>query len=211
MLEDYIKVLRSTTGIRGVRLITHSHLQAMYERAGFTLVGESEVVHGPDKWWEMKLDFAQTESTAAPDTALEADPVDMRNPGKRIASFAAGLDDLVDRDTGSNRADLFCPRPECRCILLRAGAGKLVTAQKSDFEVSAPHVRQSGSISDLRTRDSSLRYLARSPHHRPRAHLIPRPSGLFNHLSHSRILASRAMLRLRQTTKRVRPARITLR
>lgn len=133
MLKEYLAWLRRVPGIIAAHLITHQHLQSMYERAGFTLVGESSVVHGPDTWWEMKQDLAAP--TLGDSDIVDDDPVDMRNPGKLVTFFASGLDDLVDKETGLGKADLFCPRPECRCILLKAGVGKLVRALHSDFEV----------------------------------------------------------------------------
>lgn len=43
--------------IRGVRLIAHEELVPLYQKAGFELVGLSEVSHGARPWYEMKLDF----------------------------------------------------------------------------------------------------------------------------------------------------------
>lgn len=43
--------------VRGVRLIAHEELVPLYQKAGFELVGLSEVSHGARPWYEMKLDF----------------------------------------------------------------------------------------------------------------------------------------------------------
>jgi hypothetical protein len=40
-----------------ILLICKSDLINFYQNVGFYLIGESEVVHGKDKWFEMKYDL----------------------------------------------------------------------------------------------------------------------------------------------------------
>lgn len=125
-------------------MITKQGLVQLYEKAGFVMRGESEVVHGKDTWYEMGVDFAEVEGEGEGEEALavkaeeeEEDEGEVRNPGKKLGSRAVGsIEAVVDKETGLNSADLFCPRAECRCLLLRKGAGKFVRGHKSDFEVS---------------------------------------------------------------------------
>ncbi|KAM0752255.1 acyl-CoA N-acyltransferase [Meredithblackwellia eburnea MCA 4105] len=110
--------------IKGARLITHDVLIPLYKAAGFTLVGESQVVHGPDKWYEMKVDFAmpppneveKKEEEVHEKAAIIATEFSStrRNPGELLATFPSvprGVD-------GRNSKELFCLREECRCLLL---------------------------------------------------------------------------------------------
>ncbi|KAG0303092.1 hypothetical protein BGZ98_007001 [Dissophora globulifera] len=43
----------SLVGVKRVLLIAHNELIGLYARAGFELVGQSAVEHGPDPWYEM--------------------------------------------------------------------------------------------------------------------------------------------------------------
>ncbi|KAF9999831.1 hypothetical protein BGZ65_004865, partial [Modicella reniformis] len=62
MLKEYIKHLQrlnericseKDVPLERALLITHQELISLYAGAGFKLVGESSVVHGPDPWFEM--------------------------------------------------------------------------------------------------------------------------------------------------------------
>lgn len=134
LLKEYLGRLEKE-GVRGARLITHEELVPLYAKAGFEMVGESEVVHGERKWWEMKVDFEEREKVVVAE--------EMRNPGSTWESFG-GIEALLDVK-GRNKADLFCPRGECRCILLKATVGKFVRRPSSDLIVrsclrsSLPH------------------------------------------------------------------------
>lgn len=145
LLSEYLARLDKDDSVRGARLISHDELIKLYQRAGFELVGRSAVVHGARPWYELKVDFPRASSSsssssssvaAAPAAAIdhEAEEGDVRSPGRLLAR-AGGLDSLVDTATGTNAADLFCPRAECRCLLLRRGAGKWVRGHADDFEV----------------------------------------------------------------------------
>lgn len=58
LLHDLIARLKSQTILplpHKVSLISHAHLMPLYEKAGFVSIGESNIVHGPEKWFEMQL------------------------------------------------------------------------------------------------------------------------------------------------------------
>lgn len=139
LLQEYLARVKQQEGVKGVVLIAKQNLVALYEKAGFTLRGESEVVHGQDKWFELGIDFTPAEEANSEKQAVlveEEDEGDIRSPGRKLSSSAVGgIESVVDKETGLNSADLFCPRAECRCLLLRKGAGKWVRGHKSDFEV----------------------------------------------------------------------------
>ncbi|TNY23822.1 Mss4-like protein [Rhodotorula diobovata] len=147
LLSEYLARLDKDDSVRGARLISHDELIKLYQRAGFELVGRSAVVHGARPWYELKVDFPRASSSsssssssvaAAPAAAIdhEAEEGDFRSPGRLLAR-AGGLDSLVDTATGTNAADLFCPRAECRCLLLRRGAGNWVRGHAGGFELPA--------------------------------------------------------------------------
>lgn len=135
LLKEYLARVRAQ-GRKGARLITHEELVPLYTKAGFELVGESSVVHGERKWWEMKVDFPEppakevVESEKAVAAAVEPE---VRSPGLVWESFG-GMDVLLDVES-RNAGDLFCPRGECRCLLLKAGVAKWVRGHDSDFVV----------------------------------------------------------------------------
>lgn len=55
LLRAYLTYVQtSTPHVRELRLICKEDLVSLYQRAGFTLEGASDVVHGQDPWWEMK-------------------------------------------------------------------------------------------------------------------------------------------------------------
>ncbi|BGO95019.1 hypothetical protein NBRC10512_006517 [Rhodotorula toruloides] len=139
LLKEYLKRLEGTERIKGARLIAHEELIPLYERAGFALVGKSDVTHGARPWFEMKADFADRPATAGV-AESEEDEGEVRSPGRPMRWFKGGMDELVDQATGLNKADLFCPRADCRCFLLRRGTGKWVQGHATDFELPAlPH------------------------------------------------------------------------
>lgn len=174
LLKAYLARLSDTPGILGARFITHKELIPLYSKAAFELVGESAVVHGARKWYEMRIDFGgasgqsalankehekaehdkQRKETAVQTGEPEPESLDekkdtmqvgevkkeeavvaQRNPGPAWIAFNGKLELLVDGDQ-LNKAGLYCPRPECRCLLLRAGAGKWVLPSENEFEVS---------------------------------------------------------------------------
>ncbi|KAK4052711.1 hypothetical protein OIV83_001998 [Microbotryomycetes sp. JL201] len=140
LVRDYIARLRSAGRYHGALLIAHDNLIPLYQKAGFELVGKSSVVHGSEPWFEMKADLSAAEASdkaqQPKQDTLSAAEQNIRNPGRLLASFRS-IDDLLDKAGLVNSADLFCPRSECRCLLLKAGAGKLVRGRKEDFKLPA--------------------------------------------------------------------------
>ncbi|RIB04560.1 acyl-CoA N-acyltransferase [Gigaspora rosea] len=64
MLKEYIKRLKNESqngDVNGkyerVALICHNHLIPFYQKAGFILKGESEIVHGNEQWYDLVLEF----------------------------------------------------------------------------------------------------------------------------------------------------------
>uniref|UniRef100_A0A6B2LP75 N-acetyltransferase domain-containing protein n=1 Tax=Arcella intermedia TaxID=1963864 RepID=A0A6B2LP75_9EUKA len=55
MLLKYIQTQKQETSIQKIFLLTKSHLQNFYMKAGFTLVGPSAVHHGQEQWFEMTM------------------------------------------------------------------------------------------------------------------------------------------------------------
>jgi arylalkylamine N-acetyltransferase len=56
LLQAYQAFARcSTPSVRRLCLISHEPLVGLYEKAGFRVVGPSDVVHGKDPWIEMEL------------------------------------------------------------------------------------------------------------------------------------------------------------
>lgn len=114
LLKNYLDQLRTAQAIHGAVLITHEELVPLYESAGFTMVGKSSVAHGERTWFEMTISLLP----------LPPAPV-VRSPGATFESFAQGMEQLVDGE-GRNKGELYCPRAECRSLMLHAGAGKWV-------------------------------------------------------------------------------------
>ncbi|GAA5995391.1 polyamine acetyltransferase [Rhodotorula paludigena] len=149
LLKEYLARLDSQPAVQGARLITHEELVPLYQRAGFALVGPSEVQHGPRPWLEMKVDFPRQAATAADEdvaasssaasapSAVQEKEGDVRSPGRLLSWFDGNMEAVVDKESGTNSADLYCPRAECRCLLLRRGTGKWVRGHASDFELPA--------------------------------------------------------------------------
>lgn len=137
--------------IESALLIAHPELVPLYERAGFTVVGPSAVVHGAKPWVELKRELSRPDASSAfssagssstprtdapPAAEAEEEEGEVRSPGRLLGYFEGGMADLVDPKDGTNKVNLYCPRAECRCLLLRAGAGTWVQGTtKHDIEV----------------------------------------------------------------------------
>lgn len=130
LLAKYVEWVRKLNqqrrgGIKGIRLIAHDYLIGFYERGGFVNRGKSQVVHGEGEWFEIGLDF---------DNAVEEEREEsVRSPGARFETKP--MSEWVD-ESGTNKVDIFCPRGECRCLLLRKGVGRWVQ-NDGQFKVSA--------------------------------------------------------------------------
>jgi GNAT superfamily N-acetyltransferase len=144
LLREYIRRVREANEVRGIRLIAKEGLVGMYERSGFTSKGKSQVVHGQDPWFELGIDFQgkqeSTETLSSPfEQSEDVDPASVRSPGKRLASATVTKAIVEEKlvEDGKNKFDLYCPRAECRCFLIRKGAASWVAkgSHKGDLEV----------------------------------------------------------------------------
>lgn len=177
LLREYIaRLTRAETGdarrgYKDVALLAHDRLRPLYEKAGFKVMGQSDVQWGSEPWLEMRCPIQpSSSSTAGSKSALssQAEPFmpsqaailaalqaqsaqsssGARNPGQayeQVASAANTEEELekrlVNPADGTNKADLFCPRQQCRCMLLRKGAAtwvKRAPGPVSDNARSAP-------------------------------------------------------------------------
>ncbi|KAJ3529873.1 hypothetical protein NMY22_g8821 [Coprinellus aureogranulatus] len=111
-----------------VLLITHEELRPLYEKAGFTWLGKSDVQHGSRPWFEMRYDLSPSQPQIPTDVlqALLKPSSEKHNP-RLVSGGEHDLGDLVERDdaTGSavNKYDLLCPRG-CRSVILKKGAAQ---------------------------------------------------------------------------------------
>lgn len=156
LLRKYVERLANVDGVKGARLIAHDNLIPLYTkcvtfytsssgsvwlicglcRAGFKLVGPSQVVHGALPWFEMALDLPSSPSEKSSMVSEKPAPA-RRNPGE-AHELVASTSTLYDPTTMLNKADLFCPRAECRCLILKAGTAKYVKPRTIEpFKVCA--------------------------------------------------------------------------
>ncbi|KIJ47910.1 hypothetical protein M422DRAFT_248496 [Sphaerobolus stellatus SS14] len=149
LMEEYIRQLREDPQVGGavverILLICHENLMKLYEGVGFVLKGRSSVVHGPDPWFEMGIDLAdsvppypetlqQAAHSSIPPNILAALTSSSRNrpTARPYASF--GSSELVSAE-GENAFDILCPRSGCGSIILKAGAGKLRKGPSFELE-----------------------------------------------------------------------------
>ncbi|KAK4057497.1 hypothetical protein OIO90_001566 [Microbotryomycetes sp. JL221] len=137
LIQHFINELKQQTHYKGIILIAHDHLIQWYSTFGFNLVGESKVVHGKDKWFEMFYPLTPSSSSSSTLHLNESENSNnnIRNPGQGFDTIQGGLETLTNPNNQTNTQDLYCPRPECRCLLLKAGTAKLVRSHKNDFEL----------------------------------------------------------------------------
>jgi len=146
LLNEYLKRVNEQGRVKGIRLISKRHLVPMYEGVGFTNKGKSQVVHGKDPWFELAIDFdfQQTSSSAPISDSPFVQPdqenvpsTEMRSPGKRLLSTRSEDEVLkaVKGGDGLNLWDLYCPRGECRCLLVKKGTAKWVKHHEQDLDV----------------------------------------------------------------------------
>lgn len=151
LLQEYIKRVQAEGDLGGIRLIAKEGLVGMYERSGFKSRGKSQVVHGKDPWFELGIDFnnENEEGKSAEISPFESkEDVDLpsvRSPGKRLASTSV-TKEVVGKELiseGKNKFDLYCPRAECRCLLVKGGTAQWVVkgSHENDLEVSVVRVR----------------------------------------------------------------------
>ncbi|GAA5840450.1 hypothetical protein JCM3766R1_000292 [Sporobolomyces carnicolor] len=141
LLQEYLARVRAAGRVRGIRLIAKEGLVGMYERSGFKSRGKSQVVHGKDPWFELGIDFDQNPSeTSLFDTDEGIDPSTIRSPGKRLSPDSITPDTIRVKllQDGKNKFDLYCPRAECRCLLIKRGAASWVVRGSHENDIELP-------------------------------------------------------------------------
>lgn len=127
-LERLTKAKNAGAPYERVLLIAHEDLRPLYEKAGFTWLGESDVHHGSRAWYEMRYDLPSPQPQIPADVlqALLA-PSSEKHAPRLVSDGENDLNDLIEKDneTGSsvNRCDLLCPRG-CRSIILKKGCAQ---------------------------------------------------------------------------------------
>ncbi|KAJ2918106.1 hypothetical protein MD484_g2284, partial [Candolleomyces efflorescens] len=133
LLKEYITRL-STTSARGspykrVLLIAHEELRPLYEKAGFTWLGKSDVTHGSRPWYEMRLDLnGKDAAPQIPPDVLQnlLKPSSEKHNPTLVSDCHHGIEDLIMSDsegTAVNKYDLLCPRG-CRSVILKKGVAQ---------------------------------------------------------------------------------------
>ncbi|PPQ70423.1 hypothetical protein CVT24_013173 [Panaeolus cyanescens] len=127
-----------------VLLIAHDRLIGLYQKSGMELVGPSDVVHGPDAWYELRRDIpvkGQDQPTSLPPGLLDALRAPRRNvpSGRLLSDFPGGVLDVTipenqKDDKLVNKFDLLCPR--CSSIVLKAAVGRWVEKESVELEPS---------------------------------------------------------------------------
>ncbi|KAI8149319.1 acyl-CoA N-acyltransferase [Fennellomyces sp. T-0311] len=57
LMTHWIQLLRDSKKYDRIALISRSSLIGLYESVGFKYIGKSDVVHGPDPWYDCVIDF----------------------------------------------------------------------------------------------------------------------------------------------------------
>lgn len=150
LLREYLKRLEAGDPLlQKILLICHDDMVPLYEKAGFTIVGKSSVVHGPREWLEMKYDlkrnhletqsaFAQAVLTPDLLAALSKAPSQSPLAVQKLVSFAS-IQDVVTNNSESgsqlNKFKLVCPREGCGSLILLKDVAKLVEAASVQIDV----------------------------------------------------------------------------
>lgn len=58
ILKQYLELVkRQHKNLQQITLVSKKHLISFYESAGFELVGESDLEHGKETWYELKMEL----------------------------------------------------------------------------------------------------------------------------------------------------------
>ncbi|KAI0691418.1 Mss4-like protein [Cytidiella melzeri] len=158
LLKDYISRLEKArqNGAPYIRilLITHENMRSLYEKAGFEWLGKSEVVHGPEPWYEMgkTLSTAPVPASQPPSLppgiweALQRSSSRKAPVARLFAAFDNGVDDITKKEDNliTNKADLLCPRGGCGSIILKNGVASLT--ERNSVQIDPPTVHSGSSM-----------------------------------------------------------------
>lgn len=141
LLKYYLNLVHQLSAqLKGERvlLLAHEELIPFYSKAGFELVGISDVAHGSKPWFEMSVLIPDI-PPPAPDQDLQLKIMqalreqNSQGSGKNTSkpekttwlSFSGDATQAANGDK-SNKFDLICPRPDCNSIILKPGCSTLV-------------------------------------------------------------------------------------
>lgn len=152
LLKEYITRLqydrRSGVPYERILLITHENLRSLYEKAGLEWLGKSEVVHGPEPWYEMRKVLEEpkspqpSEPTQAPSLppglweALQRSSTRKAPVARLFSAFAGGAEDIAQPGPSgaTNKFDLLCPREGCGSIILKNDIATLIERESVRIE-----------------------------------------------------------------------------
>ncbi|GAA99831.1 uncharacterized protein L969DRAFT_14525 [Mixia osmundae IAM 14324] len=119
LLKELLQRVESAGKAKAALLITHDELIPLYAQAGFILKGPSAVVHGSRPWFEMTHTFEmpQQQDLSGVMAALQSTAGKKRDRSEGVLLSSLSPDELTA--AGKNALSLFCPRPQCRCLILR--------------------------------------------------------------------------------------------
>ena len=156
MLKEYIKRLEEArqageNSYARLLLICHENLRGLYAKAGFDWLGKSDVVHGPEPWYEMRRVLSTTSQLSSQSQAQTLPPgiwealqrsSSRKVPIARLLSvFANGIDDVLQQEEKdvTNKHDLLCPRGGCGSIILKNGAASLTERDSIQIDPTTTH------------------------------------------------------------------------
>lgn len=161
LLQEYISRLEKArqageNSYERILLICHENLRSLYEKAGFEWLGKSDVVHGPEPWYEMRKTISLNEKPIVepqvqtlPPGIWEAlqRPSSRKVPVSRLLStFTNGVQDVSQKDDDGvyNKFDLLCPRGGCGSIILKNGVATL--AEHDSVQIDPTTIHSGSSI-----------------------------------------------------------------
>ncbi|KAI0090668.1 acyl-CoA N-acyltransferase [Irpex rosettiformis] len=156
LLKEYITRLEKdhqagANTYNRILLICHENLRGLYEKAGFEWLGKSDVVHGPEPWYEMRRALSvapappsQPQAQTLPPGIWEAlqRSSSRKVPVARLLSvFSNGVDDVSQKEDSdvTNKHDLLCPRGGCGSIILKNGIASLTEHDSVQIDPTTVH------------------------------------------------------------------------
>lgn len=149
LLRTYLSRASDDGRVDRVVLICHQELIPLYEAAGFTLVGKSDVQHGERQWYEMFVDVASSPSSSEKPSL----PTDSGALSALLAASASRDKTLPTTalTEADQKGDAVCPAPGCGCIIFKSGAARWTDDPRLDVRPCPPHLLRS-----RLTRDAGL-------------------------------------------------------
>jgi len=137
MLQEYLRRFEQATEEKKyerVLLLSHEDMIPFYTKAGFDLVGKSDVVHGSKTWFQLRYLLPPP----PPDPAMQLrifqamkeqqEQPRRQGPSKPfkqpLIGFSGGVAQVTNANS-TNKVDLLCPRPGCTSVILKSDIAKL--------------------------------------------------------------------------------------